>query len=435
MLRPLESPAPLSVAVAAALCSAPGFAQQLMVVDNTNDRIVLVSAVDGTVTNPVFIDLRAGTGAAPGTVIQALDNGTGEIWITDQTADIVHRWSHDGATYLGQWGTGRDNMRGIHLDFNRVWLCNAGMAGAGYGAAVKEYDLATTFIAAYPFPGSAFSIITHNNELLVSDSTNDTLVRIDPATGGVTGILHDSDGITGVDFPGQLSKTAAGTILTAGLVTPAGIFEYDAAGNQINYFDSTSFGSTPQGVHSLLNGNILLGTGTGLLLYDRVAGTFTTVIGGIDANYITPLGASGTIGTNYCTAATNSTGSAATMSGSGSLSVSANNLTLRTTGMPQNSFGYFLTSRDAGFVMNPGGSQGNLCLSGSVGRYVGPGQIQNSGASDTISLPVDLSQHPTPTGAVQVMSGETWRFTSWYRDANPTSTSNFADGLECVFTN
>ena len=435
MPRPIEQRPHLSVAVAVALLAVPASAQSLMVVDNTNDRIVLVSAVDGTVTNPVFIDLRLGTGAAPGTIIQAIDNGAGEIWITDQTADIVHRWSDDGTQYLGEWGAGRDNIRGIHIDFNRVWLCNAGGGGAGHGSAVKEYSLSTTFLAAYPFAGSPFSIITHNNELLVSDSSNDTLVRIDPATGMVVGILHDSDGITGVDFPGQLSKTTAGTILTAGLVTPAGIFEYDAAGNQINYFDSTGFGSTPQGVHGLLNGNILLGTGTGLLLYDRVGGTFTPVIAGIDANYITPLGASGSLGTNYCMANVNSTGAAASMSGTGSLSVAANDLTLRTSGMPLSSFGFFLTSRDAGFVANPGGSQGNLCIGGSIGRYVGPGQVQNSGAAGAISLAVDLSQHPTPVGAVQVVAGDTWRFTAWYRDANPAATSNFADGLECVFTN
>lgn len=423
-----------SLALATALLTATVSAQELMVVDNTNDRIVLVSAVDGSVTNPMFIDLRAGTGAAPGTLIQALDNGAGEIWITDQSADVVHRWSDDGTTYLGQWGTGRDNIRGIHLDFNRVWLCNFGTGGAGYGFALKEYTLATTFVTAHPFPGSAFGIISHNGELLVSDTTNDDIVRVDPATGAVLGLFHDADGVTGVDFPGQLSKTAAGTILTAGLVTPAGIFEYDAAGNQINYFDSTGAGSTPQGVHGLQNGNILLGTGSGLLLYDRVAGMFSTVIAGIDANYITPLG-SGSLGTNFCMANVNSTGSSASMRATGSLSVAANDVTLHASSLPQNAFGFFLTSRDAGFTPNPGGSQGNLCLSGSIGRYVGPGQVQNSGLTGAISLAVDLAQHPTPVGFTQVVAGDTWRFTAWHRDANPGPTSNFADGLELLFTN
>ena len=414
--------------------SAVTSAQQLMVVDNTNDTILLVSAVDGSLLNSNFIDLRLGTGSAPGTIIQAQDNGNGEIWITDQTADTVHRWSSDGTTYLGQWGTGRDNIRGIHIDFNRVWLCNFGTGGAGYGFALKEYQLNTTFVTAHPFPGSPFGVVSFGNELLVSDTTNDDIVRVDPATGAVLGVFHDSDGVSGVDFPGQLSWSPQGTLLTASLVTPAGIFEYDTTGTQINYFDSTGIGTTPQGVYGLQNGNILLGAGNGLFVYDRVAGTFTAIVAGIDANYITPLGG-GIISTNYCTANNNSTGSPASMSASGSLSVAANNLTLQASGLPNNSFGFFLTALNRGFIANPGGSQGNLCLSGNIGRYVGPGQIKNSGATGQISLTVNLAQHPTPSGPVQVMPGETWRFTAWYRDANPAATSNFADGIEFVFMN
>ena len=130
----------------------------------------------------------------------------------------------------------------------------------------------------------------------------------------------------------------------------------------------------------------------------------------------------------------NSTGNAATMSASGSASVAANDLVLAASSLPQNAFGFFLTSLTQGFVQNPGGSQGNLCLGGSIGRYVGPGQVQNSGAAGAISLAVDLTQHPTPTGLVSVQAGETWNFTAWYRDAvGGSATSNFANGYEIVF--
>jgi hypothetical protein len=84
--------------------------------------------------------------------------------------------------------------------------------------------------------------------------------------------------------------------------------------------------------------------------------------------------------------------------------------------------------------MNPGGSQGNLCLGGSIGRYVGPGQIQQSGSTGTVSLAIDLAQHPTPTGLVGVLPGETWNFQCWYRDAvGGMATSNFSDGYEVTF--
>lgn len=140
------------------------------------------------------------------------------------------------------------------------------------------------------------------------------------------------------------------------------------------------------------------------------------------------------LGTNYCSANANSTGVPARMSATGTAIVAQNDLVLHCADMPANAFGFFLNSPAAGFVMNPGGSSGNLCLSGSIGRYVGPGQVQNSGAGGAIALLVNLLQHPTPTGFVQVLPNGTWRFTCWFRDVSGGSvTSNFADGLEITF--
>jgi hypothetical protein len=143
---------------------------------------------------------------------------------------------------------------------------------------------------------------------------------------------------------------------------------------------------------------------------------------------------SGSIGTNYCAANANSTGATGSISATGSGSVAANNVTLRASSLPNNAFAFFLVSRDAGFVANPGGSQGNLCLAGSIGRYVGPGQIGNTGAVGAVDLAIDLTQIPQPTGPVAVAAGETWRFTCWHRDVVAGSaTSNFSNGLAIAF--
>ena len=114
---------------ATVLISASASAQELLAVDATNDRIMLLSAVDGSLLNASFINLASGGGSPPGLPIQAISNGAGEIWVSDQTADVIFRWSADGSTYLGQFGTTRDNIRGIHIDFGRLWVCNAGTAG------------------------------------------------------------------------------------------------------------------------------------------------------------------------------------------------------------------------------------------------------------------------------------------------------------------
>ena len=146
-------------------------------------------------------------------------------------------------------------------------------------------------------------------------------------------------------------------------------------------------------------------------------------------------GPDGGVGVSYCQpAVANSTGVPAVMGASGSAVVASNDLVLEATDLPMSSFGFFLTSQMQGSVSNPGGSQGNLCLGGAIGRYVGPGQIQNAGAAGAISLVLDLTSTPTPTGLVSVAAGETWNFQAWYRDAvSGVATSNFTDGLEVAF--
>ncbi|MEZ6015801.1 MAG: hypothetical protein R3F49_11845 [Planctomycetota bacterium] len=143
----------------------------------------------------------------------------------------------------------------------------------------------------------------------------------------------------------------------------------------------------------------------------------------------------GALGVNYCgPAPVNSTGASGGISATGSAVVAANDVTLIASALPTNSFGFFLASESPGFVAHPGGSQGNLCLGSPIGRYVGAGQIQNSGAAGTFSLVLDLTQTPLPSGIVAIAGGEVWRFQAWYRDASGgAATSNFTDGLEIGF--
>ncbi|MEZ6015703.1 MAG: hypothetical protein R3F49_11350 [Planctomycetota bacterium] len=136
------------------------------------------------------------------------------------------------------------------------------------------------------------------------------------------------------------------------------------------------------------------------------------------------------IGASYCAAANNSTGTSAVIGAFGSASAALNNASLSAHSLPPSSFGFFMASRTQDFVANPAGSQGNLCLGGSIGRFVGPGQVQSSGAVGQFALALDWSQIPTPTGPVQANVGETWSFQAWYRDSfvgQPTS--NFSNGV------
>ncbi|MEM9381825.1 MAG: hypothetical protein AAGB93_17855 [Planctomycetota bacterium] len=140
----------------------------------------------------------------------------------------------------------------------------------------------------------------------------------------------------------------------------------------------------------------------------------------------------GPYGTEYCgPAATNSTGASARTRAFGNVTVSRNEFELRADRLPPQAFAFFLASRTQGLVNNPGGSQGNLCLGGAIGRVLD--SAQNSGPAGEIRFMLDLTAIPQPMGAAAAFPGDTWNFQAWYRDANPSATSNYSTGLEVVF--
>ena len=139
-------------------------------------------------------------------------------------------------------------------------------------------------------------------------------------------------------------------------------------------------------------------------------------------------------GVNECgPAPVNSAGLSAEISVGGSRLVADNDFELTVTGLPPGVFGIFLAAQSDGFVPNPGGSAGNLCLGGSIGRQTGPGQILGAGMTGEFSLALDLTSVTTPTGPTAVASGETWWFQAWYRDGASSAGSNFSDAVRVGF--
>lgn len=141
------------------------------------------------------------------------------------------------------------------------------------------------------------------------------------------------------------------------------------------------------------------------------------------------------VGSSYCVANANTTGSIARMSAVGSTIAVTDKLRLEVSNMPLNTFGFFLTSRTAGFSVLPGGSQGNLCLDGVIGRLDDPGQVQSSGNAGIISLDSTLGEwsvlaQPLGGSVFPAMAGERWYYTAWFREfVGGAPTSNFANGL------
>lgn len=140
-------------------------------------------------------------------------------------------------------------------------------------------------------------------------------------------------------------------------------------------------------------------------------------------------------GGTVCEGVPNSTGNDANTFLQGSNVAAVNNVTLSCVDLPNQSFGYFLTSRGFGFVSGPGGSVGDLCISGgSVSRYSRPGEIQTSGGGNQVSLLIDLNDTPNVGQSVSIVAGETRLFQYWYRDSVQGSpVSNFSSAVFTVF--
>lgn len=140
------------------------------------------------------------------------------------------------------------------------------------------------------------------------------------------------------------------------------------------------------------------------------------------------------VGSLYCgTAVSNSTGQPAIAFGSGSTLASDDDLVLHAYQLPLATPGIFLSSPNQGFVTQVPGSVGTLCLGSSIGRFNMPSQILVTSQAGSASLSLGTEQIATPTGTVAVQPGETWNFQMWYRDQDPTPTSNFTNAVSVQF--
>lgn len=134
---------------------------------------------------------------------------------------------------------------------------------------------------------------------------------------------------------------------------------------------------------------------------------------------------SGSVGTNYCVSAVNSTGMASTISATGSASVSANDLVLTAVDLPD---------QPGIFIAGPTMTQvpffnGFLCVDANgLQRFV------NTAAptAGVITEAVDLAT--SAQGGLNVVAGSSYFYQRWNRDpAGGGAAANFSDGLELAY--
>ncbi len=148
------------------------------------------------------------------------------------------------------------------------------------------------------------------------------------------------------------------------------------------------------------------------------------------------LGGDAPLGTPnlICPTTANSTGDPAELLTFGSAVIADGDLTLQSSNLPPNVFGFYVTSEFAGFTPMVGGGQGNFCLGIFFARLNGPGQVLNSGPGGAFTLNVDMGKLPCSigSGVCSVVSGQTQFFQAWFRDNNPQATSNLTNAVGVV---
>lgn len=259
------------VGVSVAVAGPPTF---VMMPDSTNNRMVLFDPMDGSLVDSDYFPLQAGT---PVHAMQVND----EIWVSEQVGDRVSRWSLFG-THLGDIGGqfpggGLDNVRGMGLINNTVYVTNAGTQNDAPGASVVMFDTDGNPMGFFSTAGlapSPFGVLEHQGAMLVSSSSaNDDIHRFTLA-GASLGTFHNS---TTLNFVEQMTYAANGNVLAATFSSPAGVYELDVnTGDVVGSFSA----SGTRGVFQLGNGNVMWSNSSGAHIYDIDTGTSTLVYAG-----------------------------------------------------------------------------------------------------------------------------------------------------------
>lgn len=139
------------------------------------------------------------------------------------------------------------------------------------------------------------------------------------------------------------------------------------------------------------------------------------------------------VGLPVCGTTPNSIGQGAELCITGSEIAAANLLTVSVTELPPQTFGLMVVSMETGFLANPGGSLGNLCINGmSLGRYANA--IQFSGSAEFISMDIDLTRIPSGGMLTAASMGSVFAWQYWYRDVvGGAAVSNLSDAWIVTF--
>lgn len=241
-----------------------------------NKKMYLLNPTDGSIVNSNFIDFAP---RSAGTIKASVQVGE-RIWITDQTGDRIYIYDLSG-NYVSTLSTGLDNIRGINIVNNEVWVSNDGSANGATADSIVRYSTTGTFLGLYSSNNtSLFDIVDNGNGIVyVSGLTNQGIEKIN-YSGLSLGYLVGSGIFQNLQ---QINLTRSGNLLVA-------VFQSNVtSGNEAGvYLLSTVDGSIInrwpvsglRGVIELEDGSILFTNDTALSKINPTNGTITSIENG-----------------------------------------------------------------------------------------------------------------------------------------------------------
>ena len=248
-------------------------ADVLLVPDSGNEKIWAFDTYDGRLLSDAYIP-------ADGRLLQPInivDSGYGTLIVSDENADSVFEYAVTGEfiRLVADASDGLDALQGLTVRRGVAYV------GSRTGRSIFEIELVSGEVNIWASNvGTPRDLVFRKRDVLVTNSDSEANGGENIERFGFDGsfidTFHDSDGITGIDFPQQLQIEEDEGVLVAGFSAPLGLYRYDASGQQTSA--RTNLITSPRGVVRLGNGMILYAGGTRVMRYDPVTQTEETVV-------------------------------------------------------------------------------------------------------------------------------------------------------------
>jgi len=262
----------------------------LLIPDSTNDRVMAFDPTTGDLLDADFIPADPDNLSTPKSALYKLDHSG--FLVCDQLDDAVQEYDLDG-NYVGIFApaggvntTIMDNARSPNFHPVTGNLLVPVASGANQDS-IAEFDAGGNYIGNFVANGAGGLDspwhIEFGAQAFVPASTSDAVHGYDVTTGAYIADLLPVDG-----WPEQLAWASNGNLLIANWTgTQEGIIEVDPSDGSIVGIYYTPEVDDPRGVYELLNGNLLVATGSGVHEITRANVFVESKIAGVSCHSIT----------------------------------------------------------------------------------------------------------------------------------------------------